>query len=197
MWHPSLWSEAIRIHTTRKLSPSPPAPGTYRQTICRKNRALAELRAIMRVWKERCKAVGRFGAGSPLKPERNRSLGTTRRLPVNRFACNKLFENSETYVSQNGENAGPGAGFRPAGLSAVSDLHQLLGRLPRFVARFRRQIAHPELHANLLEEVVRRHAAREHPHEIVGNFLLRAVHIQNDGFRLELHRIRLEHHVQL
>ena len=64
------------------------------------------------------------------------------------------------------------------------------GALP---ACLRSHVAHAELHADLLEECVGRLAAGEDPDVIVGNFLRRAVDIENDRVRFELHGRGIEH----
>lgn len=72
------------------------------------------------------------------------------------------------------------------------DRTELRSRLPRFFARFLRLVAHTEAHAYLLKEVERWRPACEDPHKVVGNLLLRALHIDDHRFGFELDRHGIE-----
>jgi hypothetical protein len=64
-------------------------------------------------------------------------------------------------------------------------------------AGFESQIAHSELDANFLEEVVRGHTTGKDPNEIVGNLLQSTADLQVDGVSFEFDGIRVEKHFEL
>ena len=105
-----------------QISPSPAPAAAYGQSIHLKNGAPPDPRAIMRMWESGCTTSRRFGIQSTAKQEQNRSLRTKRRYPANRFACNKPFQNRETYVSENGENVGLSGAFHSEALHVVERL---------------------------------------------------------------------------
>jgi len=54
-----------------------------------------------------------------------------------------------------------------------------------FLAAFERHVAHPELHADFFQEVVRGRAPCEDPDEVVGNFLIHTVDFDDHAFGLD------------
>ena len=70
-------------------------------------------------------------------------------------------------------------------------------RLFRRPADFEGDVALAEANSNLLQERSRRRASGKDPDKVVGDFLLLAGNIKDDGLSLKLDRIRVKNNIDL
>src|ERR1039458_8890165 len=80
--------------------------------------------------------------------------------------------------------------------SGLSKLLPFRSSVLGFFAGFERQVARSKAHADLLQETIGRSAPGKDPDEVVRNLLFAAVGLEDDRFRLELDRTRIEQHLQ-